>query len=291
MLTGNQFMYKVILLFVVSLLIAAWPSLGKENTAYNKGYVIDNVQPSHSLRVASLNLAHGRKNSFSQFFLKDNTIKQNLDDVVQVLNKHRPQVVAFQEADFLEHFNHVNYIASRANYPWSAQASNMDFWTFIYGTALISSLPISETIEHTFPPSPPTFYKGFVLAEIEWPMAGQSSTGKVDVISVHLDFSRRSVRERQIKEMVEIISTRTNPVIIMGDFNSEWLKENSAIKKLLSTTQFTTHQPDSSDYNTYKNKRLDWILISQELGLLNYKILPDVLSDHKMVIADIYFKP
>ena len=76
----------------------------------------------------------------------------------------------------------------------------------------------------------------------------------------------------------------------MGDFNSEWLKGETAIKKLLTTTRFITYKPESSGYNTYGNKRLDWVLITNELEFVDYRVLPDILSDHQMVITEIRFK-
>lgn len=77
-----------------------------------------------------------------------------------------------------------------------------------------------------------------------------------------------------------------NTTVIMGDFNSERLAEVSVIKNWRKT-RFVTYVPDSPDYNTYKNKRLDWILISKDMEFVNYQVLPETLSDHAMVIADI----
>lgn len=289
-------MFKILLFIIFASSILGCSSIGEPVTVYNKIIMADksiklNKEYSgDTLRIATLNLAHGRKDSFSQFFLSKATIEKNLNDIAQVLTQHKPQIVAFQEADSGENFNHVKYLASHSQYPWRAQARNMDFWMFSYGTALVSTLPFTESIEHTFASSPPTPSKGFVLAEVEWPSADKKTIRKVDVISVHLDFSRQSVREQQIKEMVEVLALRTNPTIIMGDFNSEWLKGKSAIKKLLTTTRFSTYKPESAGYNTYNNKRLDWVLISKEFVFVDYKVVPDVLSDHNMIVSEIRFK-
>ena len=246
------------------------------------------------LRVATLNLAHGRKDSFNQLFVGEDSHKENLDDIAEVLNQYKPHIVALQEADapsrWSGNFDHVAYLASGAEYPWRAHESNAQSWLFSYGTALLSGLPLIETIKHTFEPSPPTLDKGFVLAQIEWPFAEENKSRKVDVISVHLDFSRESVREKQINELLEILSARMNPTIILGDFNSEWLAEVSGIKELVTKSRFVTHEPEGNNHNSYKNKRLDWILISKDMEFVSYQVLPDTLSDHAMVVADIRFK-
>jgi len=249
--------------------------------------------PAPMLRVATLNIAHGRKDSINQLFVRESTFKKNLDDVAEVLNHYRPQVVALQEADAASRwsgsFDHVAYLAAAAGYPWRVHVSNAKSWLYSYGVALLSSLPLVETIEHTFEPSPPTLDKGFVLAEIEWP-CGDDKTRKVDIISVHLDFSRESVREKQIHEMFEVLSARNKPTIIMGDFNSQWPAEVSEIEDLVIQSRFVTYEPLGDNHSSYKNKRLDWILITRDMAFENYQVLPDTLSDHAMVLADIRFK-
>jgi endonuclease/exonuclease/phosphatase family metal-dependent hydrolase len=38
-----------------------------------------------------------------------------------------------------------------------------------------------------------------------------------------------------------------------------------------------------------RRKRFDWILVSQELQFHDYATLPDVLSDHRAVVASVRF--
>ena len=129
-----------------------------------------------------------------------------------------------------------------------------------------------------------------MLAQIEWSSDDKNKSRKIDIISVHLDFSRKSVRDTQIGEMLEILSARKNPTIILGDFNSEWLAETSVIKELTEKSRFITYKPEAANCNSYKDKRLDWILITKDLEFVEYQVLSDTLSDHAMVVADIRFK-
>lgn len=266
------------------------PQVFEKKFKIDRGISLKKAVSDNTLRIATLNIAHGRKDSFSQFFLRKNTIQKNLDDISSVLKQYKPQVVALQEADTSEAFNHVKYLATQSHYPWLAQVSNVNFGAISYGTALLSTSPLTESIKHTFSPSWPTLYKGFVLAQLTWPSTNKSSKQAIDLVSVHLDFLRASVRTSQIQEMVDILSTRNNPTVIMGDFNSDWLSDDSIIKELSAMTGFSVYRPESSALNTYSDKRLDWILISNELEFTGYKVLPDILSDHAMVIAEIDFK-
>ena len=251
--------------------------------------------PGEVLRVATLNIAHGRKDSANQLMNGEETFRKNLDDVAVVLMDKKPHVVALQEADAVStwsgKFDHVAYLAAKAGYPWRVHAINADSWLYSYGTALLTGLPINESIEHTFEPSPPTLDKGFVLASIEWKPDNETRSRTIDFISVHLDFSRKAVREQQIDEMIELLLSRSNPTIILGDFNSEWFAEASVIKELMQKSRFAAYKPDAPGYNTYKDMRLDWILISNNMEFVSYNVLPDILSDHAMIVAEIRFKP
>ena len=293
--------FRLIIIILCSGVIVACSTLEpQQRTIYSSSIEPDNSISSREgysdtvLRVATLNLAHGRKDSLNQLLLWTSTIKENLNDIADVLGQHKPHVVALQEADAASFwsgsFDHVKYLASNAHYPWRTHVSNSESMFFSFGTALLSALPLIETIKHTFEASPPTLNKGFVLAQIEWPSRDENNSRKIDIISVHLDFSRQSVREQQIKEMRDILSARMNPTIIMGDFNSEWLAEASVIKDLATSSRFYTYEPESADYNTYKSKHLDWILITKDMEFTGYRVLSETLSDHSMVIAEIRFK-
>ncbi len=112
----------------------------------------------------------------------------------------------------------------------------------------------------------------------------------LDVISVHLDFSRKSVRLQQIDELADVLEARAGPIILMGDFNSEWLAEQYMLENTADTSRLHVYKPGSMDLNTYKDKRLDWILLSADLGFSTYEVEGDVLSDHKAVGASIYWR-
>ena len=293
-----------ILLALTALIVVFLVSCARDEKQVHTKYALDtkagttfgiqSEYPDQVLRIATLNLAHGRKDSLNQFFLSKSTIKQNLDDIVAVLIQYKPHIVALQEADassfWSGSFDHVAYLASQAQYPWRTHAINVKTWLFSYGTAILSRLPFSETIKHTFAPSPPTLSKGFVLSQ--QPIFCHDGTQKctIDVISVHLDFSRKSVRTKQINELKEVISARMNSTIIMGDFNSEWLAESSVIKEFETNSRFYAYKPESSAYNSYKDKRLDWILLTKDLEFTDYKVLAKTLSDHSMILAEVRFK-
>jgi len=246
------------------------------------------------LKVLTLNVAHGRKDGFNQMLVTKETIEQNLSDIAAVLTKENADVVALQEADgpsgWSGKFDHVELIAQQAGYPWYYRADHARSWLFTYGTAVLSRWPITETIEHTFTPSPPTLNKGFLLSHMTWQSNEAADTKlEIDIVSVHLDFSRQKVREQQITEIAVALAEREHPMIILGDFNSEWFSDESVVKALAEEAQLKVYEPQAETMRTYvsRDRRFDWILISSELEFVSYRVLPDVISDHLAVVAEI----
>ena len=240
----------------------------------------------------TLNLAHGRKDGINQLLLSGSTLQDNLRQIARVLVREDADLVALQEADgpsrWSGGFDHVQTLAQQAGYGAVVRASHARSWLFDYGTALLSKTPFVETLSHSFQPSPPTMNKGLVLGQIRWrPDPGAERSILVDVISIHLDFSRRSVRKQQIEEVARLLAARDNPTILMGDFNSDWLAGEAVIRSMTEGSRLLAYRPGSSDLATYdrSGRRLDWILISRELYFADYRVLPDRLSDHRAVVA------
>jgi endonuclease/exonuclease/phosphatase family metal-dependent hydrolase len=249
-----------------------------------------------SLRVLTLNLAHGRKDALNQVLLSREAVERNLKEVAASLREAGADVVALQEADgpsrWSGGFDHVAALAGQANYPWQSRASHAKTWLFDYGTALLSRVPFTDRLDHAFRPSPPSMTKGLTLGQLAWRPDPDAGLIYVDIVSVHLDFSRASVRKRQIAEMAAVLSDRTGPVIVLGDFNSDWSGDDSVVTELAHRCGMQVYQPMAADMGTYPSsgRRLDWVLISGELEFLHHEVLPHVVSDHHAVVADIGFK-
>lgn len=251
------------------------------------------------LRVLSLNVAHGRNDALNQTLLSREEIEGNLAQVAALLREARADVVALQEADgpsrWSGGFDHVATLAQLAHYPWHARGSHAKTWAFDYGTAVLSRVPFTEHASPSFPPSPPSMTKGMTLAQVAWQPPGAAAPLLVDIVSVHLDFSRDSVRRQQVDEMAAFLSRRTHPVVVLGDFNSDWFDtgERSVVTALARRCDMHAYEPHATHLGTYPSsgRRLDWVLISGDLQFLQYEVLPQLVSDHKAVVAEIGYQP
>ena len=255
------------------------------------------VIESDFIRVVTLNVAHGRKDGRNQMLLKDETIRSNLLELAQLLDRAEADVIALQEADaessWSGGFNHVDFLAENSTYGCSHHGIHASSRMYDFGTALLSGRPFQGSFVHSFQPSRPTTTKGFSVAALNWNPDGLLPEPKlVKFISVHLDFSRRSVRRSQIDEMVAVLSRIEGPMVLMGDFNTDWQTEDSSLKYLAEQMNLSVFEPHADGLSTYGDKgaRLDWILISPELEFSMYAVFPDVVSDHYAVAAEINLK-
>lgn len=239
------------------------------------------------IRVMTLNLAHGRSNGFHQALRRARTIKSNLATVAEVIARERPDVVAVQEADgpsaWSGRFDHVAFTAALAEMTTYMRGEHVKGNKLSYGTGLMSRLALSDPLSRTFAPSPPTFSKGFVVATIEHPRV----PGGIDVVSVHLDFARAKVRRRQVETLISTLKARGRPVIVMGDFNTEY-SEEGPIGRMVAALDVDAHAPHEGKKTfLFTNKRLDWVLVPAGWQVEEYAVLDDVISDHQPVVVSV----
>jgi endonuclease/exonuclease/phosphatase family metal-dependent hydrolase len=255
------------------------------------------VQPGSTaaagLKVMTLNMAHGRGDSFHQLLQTTDTTLGNLDAIAVMLNREQPDVIALQEADgpsfWSGNFNHLAYLAERSPYSWAVNGRQVEGAGLAYGTALLSSFELQQPQAITFDPSLAMIRKGFVVSTIDWP--GQPEL-KVDIVSVHLDFSSEFTRRQQARELIAVMQDRGRPMIVMGDLNTDWYHEDSTVRLLVDELDLDAHSPEVQGQETFplSGKRLDWILLSGELEFSSYRVVTDVLSDHRGVVAEVVLK-
>jgi endonuclease/exonuclease/phosphatase family metal-dependent hydrolase len=245
-----------------------------------------------SLRVLSFNVAHGRRESFHQMFVTKGTIRANLQRISAMLERERPDIVALQEADgpsfWSGAFNHVEEVARGSGMPVAVHGAHVNGPGLHYGTGLLSRAEVVDPVALTFQPSPPTPPKGLTVGSVK--LDGVL----VDVVSIHLDFAASDARKAQVNEMVSLLKNRGRPMIVMGDFNSQWEDDESAVRAAVNELGLVAYQPENHDaalntFPTFK-ARIDWILFSPQLEVTSYRVLADALSDHRPVTAEIRFK-
>lgn len=240
------------------------------------------------MKFITLNLAHGRAAGLHQWLQRRAKIEANLNRVADTLRHEHPDVVALQEADgpcfWSGSFNHIEYLADAAGLPYSVRGEHVRGRWLSYGTAILSRVPLRDAVAVTFARSPPTTPKGFVVAEVSWP---DDPKVTLDVVSLHLDFLRTSVRHGQLRTVASVLAMRDRPRVVMGDFNCQWEGRGETVGQWATSLDLRAYHPTAPNMVTFplRKTRLDWILVSHPFTFAKHKTLADRLSDHRAVVA------
>ena len=251
------------------------------------------VKATDTFRVISLNIAHGRRTRFHQALIRKKTIRRHLTDIAELLDREQAHIVALQECDgdalWSGSTHQASFLAEDGLFPFFVHGRHVKGMKLDYGTALLSKFQLGHAASVTFRPTPPTFSKGFVIATVIIPLA--DSVREVDVVSVHLDFSRRTNRSEQVERMIKELAGHDRPLIVTGDLNSEWNWKDSAVQRLVKGLKLKAFEPrDAMPTSLATGHRLDWILISGDMDFVRYEVLPDRVSDHQPLLAELRFR-
>jgi endonuclease/exonuclease/phosphatase family metal-dependent hydrolase len=254
---------------------------------------------SAALRLLTLNVAHGRKLATHQALLSPRTVRRNLEEIAGLLRESHADVVALQEADgpsaWSGNFDHVETLTQLCQHHCCFRGDHNAFnlgrrAALASGTALISRYPLHGPRSMRFGSSWRDT-KGFVLATVTVP-AWEGR--EIDVVSLHLEAFNPVIRRQQVRQLTDALGDRNGvrrrPLVVLGDFNCSWSDEGRQLRPLARELGLRAYQPQRLA-PTYPSRRpwrrLDWILVSHELDFAAYRTLPNPVSDHLGVVADL----
>jgi endonuclease/exonuclease/phosphatase family metal-dependent hydrolase len=258
-----------------------------------------------ALRLLTLNVAHGRKLATHQALLSPQTVRKNLEEIASLLRESRADVVALQEADgpsaWSGNFDHVETLMGLCEHADHFRGDHNGFnlgrrAALASGTALISRFPLHSRRSLRFGTSWRDT-KGFVLATV--PVPAWSGL-EIDVVSLHLEPFNPVIRRQQVRQLTDVLADRNDngnragarrrPLVVLGDFNCSWSDEARQLRPLARELGLRAYQPHRRA-PTYPSRRpwrrLDWILVSGDLEFAAYRTLPNPVSDHLGVVADL----
>lgn len=243
-----------------------------------------------SLRLVTWNVAHGRADAFHQALLPRDAVERNLGMIAEVLRHEQADLVALQEADgpsaWSGNFDHVSYLAEQTRLDFSFRGDHNPFdhlGDLSSGTALVSRLPLAESVSQPFAANWRDT-KGFVVSAVEVP--GTDRT--IDVVSLHLDFLNPGERREQVMALAEALGGRDRPLVVLGDMNCAGAAEAFRLfEELLDVRPYRPELEEPTFPAAAPARRIDWVLISDDLEFTGYRTLDARLSDHLGVVADI----
>ena len=130
--------------------------------------------------------------------------------------------------------------------------------------------------------------KGFLAAEIE--IEGRTVT----FVVAHLDYKYARNRRRQVGRMIEVLKSVKTPLIVMGDFNCSLADNEDSLRLLVEALGLRawvfTDRLGATFPAKRPTRRIDYILVSEDLDFVAYESPPKMLTDHLPVIAVLKFK-
>ncbi len=120
------------------------------------------------IKVMTLNIGHARADGRSQIWQTVAQARNHLWRIVNVLKREKPHIAAFQEIDrnsfWNGRFDHTEFVARNADYPFFFSGSHASGDLVDYGTALVSRVSLQQQKSVSFPRPFARPRKGFVLS-------------------------------------------------------------------------------------------------------------------------------
>lgn len=123
-------------------------------------------------------------------------------------------------------------------------------------------------------------YEQRVLQRVEVEVDGK----RISLYNTHLSFNSASLRKKQFRQILEAMNADTNPYkILFGDFNAA----ASEFSQLRGYTVVNTGDTKFFDYSgkAIRKNEIDNIVVSDNIIVLNSRMINNEYSDHKPLIA------
>ncbi len=220
------------------------------------------------------------------------------EKIVEALKKLKPDIVTLIEVDvgswracgqdevrFLEEKLKLNSFVEKIKYPIKGWLKMFHHFPIMdkQANAIVSRYPLKKIKYHVF-------HEGTKRMVIE---ATVDCPKPVTLLAAHLALGKKA-RALQIKELINIVNSIKNPVILMGDFNT--FNGEAEIRDLLQKT----HLKDKIGLDKesipltepawHPTRRLDYILTSPQIKVSKYSVLNFHFSDHLPLMIEFDFR-
>ncbi len=234
---------------------------------------------AHTLKVVSYNIRHGEG-------MDD---KIDLKRIADHISQTSPDLVVLQEVD--------KNCTRSGNQDLAKELGGllkmdhrfgkfMDLQGGEYGMAVLSRLPIKETIAHPLP-------KGAeprCALEVKVELDGLSVP--VSLLCIHNDWTNEKIRTKQVTALMKALKNYSNPIILAGDFNGQ--RSDDSIKLLEEDGWKILDKGGKKTFPSYKPRvEIDFIMVKNlKLVEVVHDVLDEpVISDHKAIYATMTFQP
>src|SRR5215510_56703 len=142
--------------------------------------------------------------------------KLDLQRIADVINKEKPDLVGLQEVDRgvkrTEGKDEIAGLAAMTKMEF-AFAPNLDYQGGKYGVAILSRLPIRNTVHRMFENKREAERRGMLKVEID--LEGRTIT----FVTTHPDYQFEDGRRFETEQLLKFLADTKGPLIVVADFN------------------------------------------------------------------------
>jgi endonuclease/exonuclease/phosphatase family metal-dependent hydrolase len=212
--------------------------------------------------------------------------KLNMEEIAQVIERNHPDVVALQEISrgwvISGRVDMLEWLSQRLQMPYVSGPTADRFW----GNAILSRYPILAYSRYNLPPRDLCILRGFIIALID---IGNDQQIKVINAHFHHVEGETEIRQLQSQTIVDFLnSIDNNNIILLGDLNAEPADQEIAMlyqANLLDTAAGMDPQRAYTFASDNLNRKIDYILTTQDLRVVDIQVPLSTASDHLPIVA------
>lgn len=279
--------YTILFALLVGLLFCAnglWPS-------WDEGEMGTTGVPAGAagkeIRILAFNIAKVFFHEGGIRFAEEETVRERLDQIAEVIRRERADIVALSEVVKEAApcpVDQVEYLARAAKMHAWAFGENYSFgipWIRIRaGNAVLSRFPLRDVecrqLTGEKPFWSPTNNRRLLLCEVRlgdrWMRVGSVRNDSFDLAN----------NARQADEILEFLGDE--PILLAGDFNAQ--PHDEAMKAFKASGRFAGAMAGPPTFpSRAPEERIDYVLAPRSWTLVEDRVLPRAVSDHLAVLA------
>jgi endonuclease/exonuclease/phosphatase family metal-dependent hydrolase len=292
-------------------LLLGWKSI-RLSFAFNITHEFTAQKQVGSLRIVSWNVAR-----FVELKKNNNPGSQTRLKMMDLLKQQNADILCLQEfhtASRTDYYDNITYIQKELGYPYYHFSFDEDGAGIFYSSVIFSRIPILNTGIIKFPlPSLPEalLYADIKLdddtvriftSHLQSVRFNKDDYSRIEKIKEYADsfltnsktvFSKvkwgSTYRSLQVNVVKEKLTESPYPVIMCGDFND--VPNSYTYSNIRGDLQDAFLEKGFGIGRTFTGLsptlRIDYILASRELSVLQFKRVTKKYSDHYMIVADI----
>ncbi|MFW5426391.1 MAG: endonuclease/exonuclease/phosphatase family protein [Methylophagaceae bacterium] len=254
-----------------------------------------------SIVFSSYNIAHGRgaELGLSNWSGTTQEKKARLNKIGLFLKAADVDIVVLNEVDFDANWSgridQAHLIAEAGEFPFIARQVSFNLslpgFSLKFGNAILSRFPIRLAERVPLPALSTMESLGMGNHDAIRTQIELKPSQLIEVWGLHLEVRDKATRIRAAEHVASRLS-KTKPVVVLGDLNSQPSTDKSAqsaVEILVNTANLSVFPTIEQAVNTFPSltpdRPLDWVLYNSQWQLLEGEVPEILFSDHLPVIS------